>query len=211
MATVIPYEQQLNQNRRWALMEGSLHFEKESAVHTSLQRIARRLDELSVPYAVVGGMAMFLHGYRRFTEDVDILVTREGLKLIHEKLEGLGYLPPFQGSKNLRDTDNGVRIEFLISGGYPGDGLPKPVSFPDPAMVATEIDGIRVVDLPTLVQLKLASGTAPGRLKDLGDVQELIRVLQLSEAFAEQLDPSVRLKFLELWRDLKLAGPDETQ
>lgn len=211
MATVIPYEQQLNQNRRWALMEGSLHFEKESAVHTSLQRIARRLDELSVPYAVVGGMAMFLHGYRRFTEDVDILVTREGLKLIHEKLEGLGYLPPFQGSKNLRDTDNGVRIEFLISGGYPGDGLPKPVSFPNPATVSTELDGIRVVDLPTLVQLKLASGTAPGRLKDLGDVQELIRVLQLSEAFAEQLDPSVRLKFLELWRDLKLAGPDETQ
>ena len=78
-------------------------------------------------------------------------------------------------------------------------------------MVSTELDGIRVVDLPTLVQLKLASGTAPGRLKDLGDVQELIRNLQLSEAFVERLDPSVRLKFLELWRDLKLAGPDETQ
>src|SRR5439155_14719048 len=99
--------------------------------------------------------------------DVDILVTRESLKTIHEKLEGLGYLPPFQGSKNLPDTEHGVRIEFLVAGGYPGDGLPKPVSFPDPTSVSTILDGIRVVNLPTLIQLKLASGTAPGRRKDL--------------------------------------------
>ena len=208
MVSVVTYEQRLNADRRWALREGSLHFEKESAVHTSLQRIAKRLDELGVPYALVDGMAMFMHGYRRFTEDVDILVTRDGLKTIHERLEGLGYLPPFAGSKNLRDTQNGVRIEFLISGGYPGDGLPKPVSFPDQAMVATEIDGVRVVDLPTLLQLKLASGTAPGRRKDLGDVQELIRTLGLTESFAEQLDPSVRDSFVELWREIQVQFQD---
>ena len=75
---------------------------------------------------------MFQHGYRRFTEDVDLLVTREGLKEIHRKLEGLGYLPPFQGSKNLRDTEHGVKIEFLVTGEFPGDGKPKPVAFPAP-------------------------------------------------------------------------------
>ena len=203
MVAAIPYEQRLNENRRWALLEGSLHFEKDSAVHTALQRIAKRLDELCIPYALVGGMAMFLHGYRRFTEDVDMLVTRESLQIIHDKLEGLGYLPPFEGSKNLRDTQNGVRIEFLIAGGYPGDGLPKPVSFPDPKTVSTEIDGIQVVELPTLVQLKLASATAPGRRKDLGDVQELIRMLALPESFADALDPSVRASFSELWRELQ--------
>jgi len=208
MVGVIPYEQRLNQDRRWALLEGSMHFEKESAVYTSLMRIAKRLDDLAVPYALVGGMAMFLHGYRRFTEDVDILVTREGLQTIHEKLDGLGYLPPFTGSKNLRDTSNGVRIEFLIVGGYPGDGLPKPVTFPDPATVATEIDGVRVVNLPTLIQLKLASGTTPGRRKDLGDVQELIRALQLTETFADHLDPSVRGSYLELWRELQSPIPE---
>ena len=186
-----------------------MHFEKESAVHTSLQRIAKRLNDLGVPYAVVGGMAMFLHGYRRFTEDVDILVTRDGLKTIHEKLEGLGYLPPFAGSKNLRDTDSGVRIEFLIAGGYPGDGLPKPVSFPDPDSVFIEQDGIRVVNLPTLVQLKLASGTAPGRRKDLGDVQEVIRILRLTESLADQLDASVRGMYLQLWREVQMAPSDE--
>jgi hypothetical protein len=35
-------------------------------------------------------MALFHHGLRRFTEDVDILVTKEGLKKIHAELAGLG-------------------------------------------------------------------------------------------------------------------------
>ena len=127
------YEQLLDRDVWWALKEGSMHFEKESAVHKTLEKITRRLKELGIPYAVAGGMAMFFHGYRRFTEDVDILVTREGLQRIHQELEGLGYLPPFTGSKNLRDVTTGVRIEFLVTGQYPGDGKPKPVAFPDPA------------------------------------------------------------------------------
>lgn len=207
--SVVAYEERLNRDTRWALREGSMHFEKESAVHESLGRIARRLDALGVPYALAGGMAMFLHGYRRFTEDVDILVTRDGLAAIQAALTGLGYVPPFEKSKNLRDTENGVRIEFILTGGFPGDGLPKPVAFPDPAEVSTVIDGVRVVTLETLVQLKLASGTAPGRRKDLGDVQELIRVKQLPEAFADRLDPSVRELYRELWRELQQAPAEE--
>lgn len=209
MEAVVPYEERLNANPRLALLEGSMHFEKESKVYESLLRITKRLDELGIPYALVGGMAMFLHGYRRFTEDVDVLVTKEGLALIHEKLEGLGYLPPFQGSKNLRDTENGVRIEFLVTGGYPGDGKEKPVSFPDPSATSTVIDGIKVLSLPALVQLKLASGAAPGRIKDLGDVQELIRVVGLGEELAEQLDESVQDQYRRLWRELQQSAPDE--
>jgi hypothetical protein len=209
MEAVIPYEQRLKTDPRWALREGSMHFEKGSKVHDALQRIVQRLDRLNVPYALVGGMALFLHGYRRTTDDVDILVTAEGLALIHEKLEGLGYVPLFEGSKQLRDAENGVRIEFLVTGKYPGDGNEKPVSFPDPAAVSVVIDGIKVLNLPTLVQLKLASATAPGRRKDLGDVQELIRLLNLPEAFAEQLDPWVRPSYLELWGELQSLPPDE--
>src|SRR5262249_3602241 len=155
--------------------EGSMHFEKESAVHKAMTKIARRLDELGIPYAIVGGMALFFHGYRRFTEDVDILVTPEGLKEIHRQLEGLGYLPPFPGSKQLRDSELGVRIEFLTTGDFPGDGKPKPVAFPDPRDVAIEVSGLRFLQLPKLIELKLASGmTNPRRLKDLVDVQEVI-------------------------------------
>ena len=148
----IPYEQRLNQDSKWALSEGSIFFEDRGAVQQAMRRIAQRLDEIGVPYAIVGGMALFQHGFRRFTEDVDILVNREGLATIHEQLEGRGYLPPFTGSKHLRDTELGVKVEFLVSGGYPGDGQPKPVAFPDPATVAIEIDGRKYVRLATLIE-----------------------------------------------------------
>jgi hypothetical protein len=198
---MIAYEQLLDQDIRRALQEGSMHFEKASAVHVTLRKIARRLEELGVPYAVAGGMALFLHGRRRFTEDVDILVTPEGLKLIHERLEGLGYLPPFAGSKQLRDAETGVRIEFLTAGEYPGDGKPKPVAFPDPAAVRVEKDGLAVLSLPSLIELKLASGmTNPLRLQDVADVQALIQVLKLPFSLADQLNPFVRDKYRELWQ-----------
>ncbi|MBN9118346.1 MAG: hypothetical protein J0I06_04150 [Planctomycetes bacterium] len=201
MDAVIPYEQRLRRDFSWALREGSMHFEEESAVQKTLRRVARRLDELGISYAVAGGLALFFHGYRRFTEDVDILVTKGDLKLIHEKLEGRGYLPPFEGSKHLRDTDSGVKVEFLTTGEYPGDGKPKPVAFPNPADVRVESAGVWFLSLPALVELKLASGISnPLRGKDIVDVQELIAELNLDEGLAPQLNEFVRDKFLELVR-----------
>lgn len=198
---ILNYEEQLNRDPRWALSEGSRHFEEGSAVFAALHKIASRLNGLGIPYAVVGGMALFRHGVRRFTEDVDLLVGRDDLKVIHDKLSGLGYLPPFPTSKHLRDTQLGVKIEFLTTGDYPGDGKPKPVSFPEPRSVSFEADGISYINLTTLVELKLASGmTNPGRLKDLSDVLELIKTLNLPLEFVHQLDAFVQGKFQELWR-----------
>ena len=76
-------------------------------------------------------MALNAHGFRRLTVDVDILVTREASRPSTRNSKASGYVPPFTGSKNLRDTEHGVRIEFLIAGEFPGDGKPKPVAFPD--------------------------------------------------------------------------------
>jgi hypothetical protein len=206
---MITYEEQLSRNLSWALREGSMHFEKESAVHKTLVKITRRLEELGIPYAVADDLALFFHGYRRFTEDVDILVTREGLAAIHKHLEGLGYVLPFAGSKNLRDAESGVRIEFLVSGDYPGDGKPKPVAFPEPTECSAVIDGIQCLQLPRLIELKLASGTAPGRRKDLGDVQELIRQLCLPVSFGGKLNPMVQDLYRELWDEIQNARPQE--
>jgi hypothetical protein len=189
------------------LAEASLFFEGKGSVQDALRKVTARLDQLGIAYAVSGGLALFAHGYRRFTEDVDLLVSADGLKRIHAELEGLGYVVPFTGSRNLKDTESGVNIEFLVTGQFPGDGKPKPVSFPDPAGVAVEKDGIKYLGLPTLVELKLASGmTNPGRLRDLADVMELIRALHLSKEFGRQLAPFVRDKFLELWRMQEESG-----
>jgi hypothetical protein len=89
----------------------------------------------------------------------------------------------------------------LVTGEYPGDGKPKPVRFPEPLAVSVERDGIAYLNLPTLVELKIASGMSnPDRLKDLADVQEVIKILKLDRGFSAELNPFVREKFEELWR-----------
>jgi len=51
-----------------------------------------------------------------------------------------------------------------------------------------------------LVELKLASGmTNVSRVKDIADVVEMIKHLCLPEKLAEELNPYVREKYLELW------------
>lgn len=202
------YERELDKDLDWAVHEGSAHFEGKSAVQDALRAVTRKLDGLGIAYAIAGAMAMYLHGYRRFTEDVDMVVTEDGLKLIHQHLQGRGYRPLFAGSKNLRDTEHGVRIEFLITGQFPGDGRPKPISFPDPTESSVDLNGIRVVNLPTLIEMKLASGSAPGRRKDIGDAQEIMRFFELPLTFAEKLDPSVRPMYVELWDELQIAPDD---
>ena len=180
---------------------------KEDAVTQTLQAIAKKLDELGIAYAVAGGMALAAHGHVRTTVDVDILVTSGGLGFVHRKLGGRGDFPPFAGKKTLRDVATTVRIEFLVSGQFPGDGKPKPVAFPDPAQAAVEIDGVKYLTLPALVELKLASGMTGGvgRMKDLVDVVELIKLLNLPRDFGSKINDYVRPKYDELWDGL--AGP----
>jgi hypothetical protein len=194
------FEDKVRRGGAAAMEEVDRFFMKDDAVHRTLRNVTARLEEIGVPYAVAGGMALVGHGYLRTTVDVDILVTQEGLAEVHRKLEGLGYVPPFAGSKNLRDVETSVRVEFLVAGQYPGDGKPKPVAFPDPAASAVTIDGIRYLKLDKLIELKLASGLSnPLRAKDLGDVQELIRTIDPPRALGEQLDPSVRDAYLNFW------------
>lgn len=180
--------------------EGLRYFMGEGTLNKTLERLSKDLDERGIDYMVIGAVALLAHGYPRFTEDIDLVMTAEGLERFHEELVGLGYAPAFQGAKKrLRSTTDGVSIEVMTTGEYPGDGRPKPVSMPTPADASTEIDGIRFVTLEKLIELKLASGiSAPHRLKDLADVQELVKIRKLDADFASKLDPYVRAKYLEL-------------
>lgn len=98
---IVPYEAAMVRDPRLALSEGSLFFEGQGKVQEAFRNITARLREIGVDYAVVGGMALLQHGYRRYTEDVDLLVTNEGLKRIHAELVGLGYVRAFKNSKTL--------------------------------------------------------------------------------------------------------------
>ncbi len=184
-----------------AYEEGLRFFMGKGLLNNALLRIASDLDAHGIDYNVIGAIALNQHGYRRFTEDIDLLLTKEGLEKFRVELIGLGYRPAFEGStKQFRTTPENIPIDIITSGEYPGDGLPKPVKFPDPSENAVVIDGVKTLGLEKLIELKLASGmTAPDRLKDLADVQELIKTKPLDSSFASSLDPSVREKFLELY------------
>ncbi len=174
---------------------------EKDAVHASMHRLAQRLEAEGIAYAIIGGMALFAHGYARLTLDVDILMTPEGLRKFHDRLVGRGYVPAFSGAKkSFRDTESNIRIEIVTAGEFPGDGLPKPVAFPDPAGKTIEREQVQVITLEKLIELKLASGlTASHRLRDLADVQDLIIALNLPLELEEKLDASVRTEYRRLW------------
>lgn len=204
---MISYEQRLRHNPDLVLKEASLYFNHRGDLYQTLHDLAQRLDELGIPYALIGGLALAQHGFVRMTEDIDILLTWDGLAAFKDKLLGRGYVLAFSGAKKtFRDSDTGVRIEVITSGEYPGDGLPKAVAFPDPALTTVELAGLRVISLEKLIELKLASGTsATHRRRDLADVQDLIKVLSLAENFAEKLDASVRAVYVQLWREAQIT------
>ncbi len=193
--------------------EGLNFFMGKGIVNNVLQRLALALEKLGIDYNIIGAIALNQHGYKRFTEDIDLLLTKEGLEKFHAELIHVGCRPKFEGArKQFRTTTENVTVEVITTGEYPGDGLPKAVSFPDPKESYEVIDGLKTISLEKLIELKLASGmTAPHRLKDLADVQEMIHIKGLTADFASRLDVSVQQKFLELQQAIAQAQNDSAE
>jgi len=145
------------------------------------------------------------------TEDVDILLTEEGLRLFKERWLGVGWVERFQGAKGIKDAHSNVKVDVLITGEIPGDGKTSPFGFPTPEAAAeTDQDGIRVLKLRDLIELKTASGmTAPHRPRDLDDVMRLIEANHLGKEYALQLHPYVREKYKELWNYTQASHEDD--
>lgn len=185
-----------------AFQEASQFFAKEGEVYETLHRLVACLKEEGLKYAIIGDMALNLHGYERMPRSIEVLLTRFSLEKLIECCVGHGYVQSFSGArKSFRDTNSQVPIEILCTGEYPGDGKPKPVSFPDPATASVEIENFRVISLGKLIELKLASGlSAAHRLRDLADVQDLIIKLSLPLDLEARLDESVRGEYERLWQ-----------
>ena len=198
---VAPYETPRIGEAELNLRESSLFLDDRGPVWETMHRLARRLEEAGIPYAVIGAMALNAHGHKRVTTDIDLVASADARRRIHELLDGRGFLPPFEGSRNLRDTTNGVRVDLVLAGDFPGDGKAKPVAFPDPSVEPVVVmSGVRYVTIEKLVELKLASGISQVlRYKDLGDVVSLIGSARLPRDFGERLNPWVRAKWFEIW------------
>jgi len=185
-----------------------------NALEQSVKGLSKRLNAEGIDYCIVGGNALAAHGFKRQTNDVDVLLKKEDYAKFIDKLVGRGLVPRFpDAKKSFWDTTVSPRIpiDVLVEGSVPGNGVETPncVRFPVPkeCSFATEIDGVtvNVIDLPNLISLKIASYlTEPKRVpKDKEDVKQLITVTSLSANFCAKLYPQVREEFTKLLQETK--------
>ena len=132
------------------------------------------LNEKKVEYLLVGGYAVILHGYPRYTGDIDFWInpTHENGEKVLSVLDAFGF-----GSLKLVASDF-RKEDQIIQLGYPPlridlmtsiAGLSFQKSYP--SSVIFEIDGlpIRTISKNHLKENKRASG----RHKDLDDLEHL--------------------------------------
>ncbi len=132
------------------------------------------LNANQVRYLVVGGYAVALHGYPRYTKDLDIWIESipENAARLVLALDAFGF-----GSLGLQAQDF-LEPDQIIQLGYPPNRVDLMTSVPgvqfDPcydARVEVSIEGVNVnfIDLENLKKNKKASG----RLQDLADLEKL--------------------------------------
>lgn len=193
-----------------ALQRADEFFMNQGPLFQAAERLIKTLDELEIPFAIMGAMAVNAHGHERMTADLDILLTPDGLHRFKAAKLGLGWVEKFSGSKGMRDAVTNVPIVVLLTGDYPGDGLAKPISFPSPDTIVVRDDrNWPIPRLNALIELKCASGmTAMERPRDFDDVIQLIRINQIKREFAEDLNPYVRATFAKLWEAAQIRRPE---
>ena len=142
---------------------------------------------------VVGGLAVALHGWPRYTGDIDIYST--DFWETHRKLEAAGY---FWDKDHREHVIDSVAIHMVKD-----DSLGGP-----PKRIST-IKGVKVIGLADLIRGKLTVGLEEvHRRKDILDVLELIRIIPLKKDFAAKLPKHLRAPFKELVDDIH--GPRRT-
>ena len=96
--------------------------------------VAKILKRLDIPYAITGGMAVFVWARPRFTADIDIVVLLKPthISLLTKALRGLSeasYIDSgmmrrallSRGEFNFIDGATGVKVDFFVIGGRPFD------------------------------------------------------------------------------------------
>src|SRR5438128_2718731 len=108
--------QQVLANPVLAYEEGLNFFEGKGMLNETLRKLVEDLEKHSIDYAVIGAVALNQYGYQRFTSDIDLLLTKEGLEKFHHELVGLGYRTAFEGArKKFRETTRNVPIEVITT------------------------------------------------------------------------------------------------
>ena len=155
------------------------------------RQVLAAIEHSGAPGAVVGGIAVFLHGYERTTRDIDVYT--EDLQRVADALAELGFEYESDERQFVKD---GVPVHLL----NPDRLAHRPVRF-------EELEHVRTVTLAELLNMKLHSGTTNVlRAIDLADVIGLIRHNKLTGAFVPHIDKPVRSEFRKLVRAIEKEG-----
>ncbi len=141
-------------------------------LNQDFKKFIQLLNDNQVRYLVVGGYAVALHGYPRYTKDIDIWIelAKENAVRTIETLDQFGFK-----SLGLKEQDFLVEDQIIQLGVAPNridllTTLPG-VTFTEcfEKRIKLEIDGVNVnlIDLDNLRKNKKASG----RLQDLADLE----------------------------------------
>ncbi len=165
--------------------------EGKGAILDVARRISHVLATRKIDGAIVGGIAVVLHGHVRTTVDVDVYTPSPSDLADALASEGFSF-------------DAGSR-EFSL--GEVPVHLVTPDLVPTPPESLVEIDAVRVPSLADLISMKLRSGLSNMlRAQDLADVIGLIRHHRLRSDFARHLDKSVRAEFRKLVSAINKRG-----
>lgn len=168
----------------------------------SLWDVAMNCHELfqraGVAHSICGGVAVCMHGYQRNTTDLDLIITSADSAKVKELLQSEKYHWDDM-AKEFRST-SGIAVQFLISGLSAGKGSEVTIPEPFGDLNVEEREGLTVVKLSRLIEMKLASGMSNLRRthKDFADVVELIAIRKLDSTFARFIHSSLRSTFRQL-------------
>src|SRR5262245_43577807 len=98
-----------------------MFFEERDRVHKTMARVVAAMGRARIAYALMGGMAVNAHGYRRTTGDVNLLVSlREFRKFVATYAEhGFERVPGHP--RRFLDPLHEVTFDLLVAGRFPGN------------------------------------------------------------------------------------------
>ena len=146
-------------------------------LYSEFERVIGALESEGIDYAVCGGIAVFLYGYERLTDDIDLLVLEGDLPRVKEAVRPLGFdidsgeIPFGVGTSQRRVVHRVTKIdgsEMLLL-----DLMVVPDFLQDVwesrKVMEWKNGRFRIVSAEGLVRLKRMAG----RLKDLADLEGL--------------------------------------
>jgi hypothetical protein len=194
----------LRQSRLSWHAELDLFFRGEGPVWHTLHTVEKQCAQANIGFVIIGALALNAHGYRRQTTNVDVVMTSAGWELFQSTFGG--HYAPIEGwRRRVQDRTTDVQVKVYMAGALAGRrDRNRLIVFPNPCDAQVH-RGIQTVSLIRLIELKLATW----RYKDMGDVVELIRLHQLSNALVQDVSPIVRPLFCECLREASDPRFDE--